>query len=143
MDLRPASIASVDVALDERCIEPRCDRERAPDGLRCVLHASRLGQTTSVPIGLSLAEKVDVAPPPVAEPPPRAEITRPIPSPTGSGRTLTALGYGAIAAGWIGIGLLFFDSIAAGAILSVGGHATALGLALAAAMRRPKPPAGT
>jgi hypothetical protein len=108
------------------------------DGLRCVLHASRLGQTQSVPVGLDIATPVPhkelIAAPRDAV----TSVASSAPAP-GSNRTLTVLGYAAIAAGWSGIGMLFFDAIIPGAILSVGGHAAALGLAIAAAVRRNKP----
>jgi len=118
----------------ERCVEPRCNRERAGDGLRCVLHANRLGQTQSVPSGLPAEIAAPIQNAVVVREP--REITRRLPAQRDRGRTLTALGYGAIAAGWAGIGLLLADAIVPGALLSVGGHAAALGLAVAAAVQR-------
>ena len=123
----------------ERCIEPSCDRERAEEGLRCVLHASRLGQTQNLPLGFrpeSHQPVREIIPAPRRGP---AIVAAEQPTAPTSSRTLTVLGYAAIAAGWSGIGMLFFDAVVPGAILSVGGHAAALGFAIAAAVRRTKP----
>lgn len=120
-----------------RCIEPRCDRGRAEDGLRCILHASRLGQTQALPAG------VEAGAPAVPAPEPLARLAEP-PAPTQARRRdgLLVAGYGAIALGWVGIGLLFLGELAPGALLSIGGHAGALSLAIAAATRRRRQPAG-